>query len=292
MLNVNIMGKKLGKISNPEQYLRVSKKVSRIDDSVKAWKYLVSYGYSEDIVIFPAKIFLNSTIYPCLIHWIAFDEKENKIVAIIPCFSIDADLIKNCSITAIELVEHDIVFVWDNLFYTLVTTSTGETVLKEVNGAWCENDMASIMRIKAPHLRDPNIYPIELFSKSLGKFICAAWAIEDGECEMIYLYLISWKDKETVEFFDNDDLEMIPLNVGDVTRAGDIILEVCYHKDLGVYVKKTKKSLEWRHFYSKEKQDDKTILRKNIFTLPKQETSGTCDNNHKPVVIPLRPKKD
>ena len=290
------MGKKLGTVANPEQYLKVPKRISPLDNSVKAWKYLVSSGCSEDIIVYPAEIHITSPIYPCLIHWMAFDEKEKKIVAIVPCCDLDADLIAGCDITAIELITKDCFFVWDHCFYSVVFTSTGESVIKKVNGIWCESDVISLMQIKAPHLINPNIYPVELFSTKLGKFVCAVWAVEDVEQEVVYWYPVQWNDHQLLDDYDSNDLQMIPLNVGDITRAGDIVFKICYAKELGVYFEKTNEALNWRHFFTKEKPDEVSIGDKSIentlLLQRKSQNDSAPKKKHDTLIIPLRPKKN
>ena len=89
-------------------------------------------------------------------------------------------------------------FVWNDTFCAVVYTSKGEIAIRRVNGIWSEYDVRSLVGIKEPDLIMPDIYPVELFSVSEHKFICAAWSIEDAENQKAKFTLLK-KSEEAEE---------------------------------------------------------------------------------------------
>lgn len=272
----------LGDWLNPEQFLSFDEQECPFDDSIKAYNHLVNVlGFPKDIMIFPVEFeILDGIEYYSYLFWEAFDVVKKEICTFLPAFYIKdyENFIERCEIVNVNLLKSDRFFVWNDTFSAVIYTSTGQMVIRKINGIWTEIDAKTLINIKSPELDCPDIYPVELFSKSEHKFICAAWAVDDAENEYTYWYPIQWSDEELLEKYGADDLSELPLNVGDVTRAGDVKLEMLYSHEYGVYFAKTSKSLP-EHIttdkYIKLARDEKAKLNlkeANIAVGDKDET--------------------
>ncbi len=283
------MDKKLGKTINPDQYSIIPKNISPVDNSIKAREYFIEHGCPEDIIVVPIVINLSSIKVPVAYYWAALSNNGDEYLYVVPCFNIGRILSASSTVTSIKMITEDSFFIWNGVFYTFLFTSTEECVIRKVNGVWSEEDVVSFMKIKAPHLIRPNIYPVEIFSSSLKKFLCAAWAIEDVEADVELLYPIHWDDYKLLDQYDCKDFEVFPLDIGDITKAGNIVFKVNYTSDLGVYLEKTKDSLDWRHLLNQDRVLGCTIT---LSSSSKVSTKNQKKKKQKTIKLTLNSKKE
>ena len=306
----------LGDYLNPEQFLALDGNVCPFDDSLKVYNYLIkTLGLPKETKVLPVEIVLKNNeklidLYgesdignSSYIFWAAMNLKEGKIYTFIPAFYFEdfESFVNEHSFVNINLLERDMYFVWKNDFCAVIYTSSGEAVIRKVNGVWSEYDVNSLVTIREPNLIHPDIYPVELFSISQHKFVCAAWAIDDAENGNVLWYTIQWDDEDILSNYDAADLTELPLNVGDVTRAGGVSLEVCYMKDYGFYLTKTSKPLP-EHITSnkyameaKLVDNNKKILSRasnlNIELKPEYKENFKLNNNGKCKILEMFPSK-
>ena len=236
----------LGDWLNPEMFLSFSESDCPFDDSIKAYNYFVNEReFAKDIAVFPVEIVALGDALGSHLFWAAFDVNENMILSFLPAFYIEnyEEFVENHDFPSINLLEKDRFFIWKDTFCALIFTSARQVVVRKVNGIWSYGDANALISYKMPELVCPDIYPVELFSNSEHKFVCSAWAVEDAEKEMIFWYPIQWSDEEVLNKYEADDLSEIPLNIGDVTKAGEVKLEMLYSHQYGVYFAKTNKEL-------------------------------------------------
>lgn len=288
------MKKKLGFIENVEQFLDVENEICPIDDNIKAFEFFESVGFEDDIVIAPCSIgFVNDKEDEFLLFWIAIDKTNKRNSSIVPAFKInDVSLLEELDISKIKIISSDFLFIFDGFFYCLVATSTGNFVIKKVNGIWEENNMKVYLKFKDPDLFNPQIFPVELFSKSKHQFITAVWAIKDDCNEKFIWFPICWDDFSLWKKFPANDIEMFPLNIGDVTRAGNIVFEVKCNKNSGFYVEKTSKPLSDYH-HAKDLRNLKDAKETTLISFTPKYAPKKHRNDKKEVkCIPLFPKTD
>ncbi len=253
------------------------------------YNFLVNkLAYPKEIKVLPVEIefkknniFIENELYdwgdmPAFVFWAAMDIANNKVYTFIPAFIFDdfEKFSQEYSFTNINLVDSDRYFVWNNTFGAIIITDNGNAVIRKVNGVWAESDALSLMQLKEPELVFPDIYPVNLFSRSEHKFLCPAWSIVDAENERILWYLVHWDDNNVLSNYALSDITEIPLDVGDVTLASSVKLEVAYSKEYGIYLRKTNRPLP-EHIKA-SKHSDKTSL--------KEKTLG------KSMVIELKPE--
>lgn len=289
------MEKELGFIDNEEQFLDVDKEICPIDDNIKAFEFFESVGFEDDIVIAPCSIgFVNDKEDEFLLFWIAIDKTNKRNPAIVSAFNIDdKSIFKELDACKIKCISSDCYFIWNSELYYLVYTKTGNVVIKKVNGLWTESEMNMFMSLKEPDIFHPQIYPVELFSKSKHQFITAVWVIEDSNNEMFIWFPINWDDFDLMEKFPTNDIEMFPLNIGDVTRAGNVILELKYNQNYGFYFEKTSKPLSDYHLAKdlRNLKEDKEVMI-IPFTVPKYAPEKHNNDEKEVKCIPLFPKTD
>jgi len=288
-----IMEDLIGKIDNPEQFLDIPKEICVLDNSVEALEFFIDMGYPTTIAVFPVEIELSTIDRPSYLFWIVADTKTKTFRSLIPVFKMEnIDSLNHINLSSIKLIDCDKYFVWNGSFYCILLTSKGNFVVKQVNGVFCEEDVKTLISIKISHLRFPSVYPVELFSKSKHCFITAVWAIEDPEENAINWYPICWDDFEKLKDFENGDISMFPLNVGDITRASNITFEVLYNKGTGIYLKKSDKPLLWRHTAQdlRKKEGTSNLIKLNTSFAPKNNQEKP-DNRPKGIVIPFNPKR-
>lgn len=248
-----------GEYPNPEQFLLYDEDCCQYSDSVMVYDFLVNnLAYPEEIKVLPVEIefkrnniFVSSDNFGDLedvvayVFWVAMDIANNKVYTFVPAFSFDdfEKFSKEYSFTDIKLIEHDRYFVWNNTFGAVIITDNGNAVIRKVNGVWSEYDVRSMMNVKEPELVFPEIYPVNLFSLSEHKFLCSAWSIVDTEKERILWYLVHWDDNNVLSNYALSDITELPLDVGDVTLASNVKLEVAYSKEYGLYLRKTNRPL-------------------------------------------------
>ncbi|MBQ8751404.1 MAG: hypothetical protein IJZ30_07205 [Alphaproteobacteria bacterium] len=289
------MEKELGFIDNEEQFLDVDEEICPIDDNIKAFEFFESVGFEDDIVIAPCSIgFVNDKEDEFLLFWIAIDKTNKRNPAIVSAFNIDdKSIFKELDACKIKCISSDCYFVWNSELYYLVYTKTGNVAIKKVNGLWTESEMNMFMSLKEPDIFHPQIYPVELFSKSKHQFITAVWAIEDNCNEKFIWFPICWDDFSLWKKFPASDIDMFPLNIGDVTRAGNIVFEVKYNKDIGFHVEKTSKPLSDYHLAKDLRNLEKPKkAHRNIDFSPKIEEISCISKDGKSRVIQLFPEAD
>ena len=287
------MKKEIGEIENPEQFLDVSENECVLSSSVAVYELFTDFGYPENICIAPIELAVNTIDKTKHLFWSILDLEEKIIKSIIPVFKKDDfDVLNNIDFSSIKVIENDVFFVFKNSFYCLLTTSTGEIVIKKLNGVWCEDDVKTLISLILPHLKFPSIYPVELFSKSKHHFITTVWAIEDPENNIVNWYPVCFNDIAILQKYDNEDITMFPLNVGDITKASNITFEVLYEKELGINLKKTKKAPLWRHQANDLRNDpQKTKVLKLEVPVSEKKKSSASTNKSKGIIIKLNPKK-
>ena len=288
------MNKKLGFIENVEQFLDVDEDICSVDNSIKALEFFRSVGLDGDIVIAPCSIgFTDDDVDSFLLFWIAFDKTEKHNPSIVPAFKLDdTNILNELDISKIKSISDDCYFIFNEIFYCLVCTSTGNFVIKRVNGIWEEDNMKKYLKYKDPDLFHPQIFPVELFSKSKHRFITAVWAIEDNENERYTWFPINWDDFSLWKEFPASDIEMFPLNIGDVTRAGNVVFELKYSKNCGFFVEKTSKQLKDYHL-AKDLRSLKPVEKTKVITfIPKYDNSKPQQPKGEAQTISLYPRKD
>ncbi len=244
------MEKLLGEVLNKEQYLDVPEEISNLSNSIKAKHFFEETIGIDNIFVAPVLVKITSLKCSNLLCWAAIREDFKEVLRLATIFNTDMSHIKNCAIKSIELLDKEYYYIWNGQFYCVIGTTTGEVVLKKVYGVWSEADVRNFMKIKDPDAVAPDIFPVELFSISGHNFICSAWAVA---CEdVVYWYPVQWDDYDKLQKYGNKDINMLPINVGDVTRAGNINFEILYNEALGLYFEKTDKKLSWHHLLNQE----------------------------------------
>lgn len=280
----------LGIYNNPEQFLELNSYICPFDDSLKVYDYLIkNLGLPRQIKVLPVEIVVesNEKAIPLLdssedrnysyIFWAAMDLEKQKVYTFVPAFHFEnfEQFLKDNSFVNINLLDHDMYFVWKNEFYAVIYTSTGEAVIRKVNGIWSEFDVRALISIRESHLVFPSIHPVNLFSISEHKFICSAWSIDDAERNCLLWYTIQWDDEDILKNYDASDLMEFPLDVEDVTKAGDVRLKVCYSREYGFYLSKTNQELPDYIVSNKYKKEAKKHdLKEKIAS--KTKTCGMC----------------
>ena len=223
------------------------------------YNFLVNnFAYPKEIKVLPIEIefkrnnvFISNNNFNDLedvvayVFWAAMDIDNKKIHTFVPAFSFDdfEKFSKEYSFTDIKLIDHDRYFVWNNTFGAVIITDNGNAVIRKVNGVWSEYDVRSMMSFKEPELVFPEIYPVNLFSLSEHKFLCSAWSIVDPENERILWYSVQWDDDKLLSNYALGDITELPLDIGEVTMAANVKLEVAYSKEYGLFFRKTNRTL-------------------------------------------------
>ena len=288
------MNKKLGFIEDKERFLDIDKKICSLDNNIKALNFFKSAGMKGDIIITPCSIGIMDDEDTFLLFWLAIDKTNKSNPGIVSAFNIDDESIfKELDACKIKCISSDCYFIWNNELYYLVYTKTGNIVIKKVNGLWTESEMNMFISLKEPNIFHPQIYPVELFSKSKHQFITAVWAIEDNCNEKFIWFPICWDDFSLWKKFPASDIDMFPLNIGDVTMAGNIMFEVKYNKDIGFHVEKTSKPLSDYHLAKdlRNLKEAKEVML-NPFTVPQYAPKKHSNDEKEVKCIPLFPKTD
>lgn len=281
------MSKLLGEINNKEQYIDVPKEICHLSDSIKVKRFIEKHNGIKNIFVAPVMVEISSLTCRNLLCWAGLRSDLKEIITLIPVFNTSFSLIKNSEIISIELLDKEYYYIWKGNFYCVLGTSKGEVVVKKVHGIWTEGDVRNFMKIKAPETTAPDIFPVELFSISKHNFICAAWAVC---CEdIVYWYPVQWDDYDKLQKYGSKDVEMLPINVGDVTQAGNIRFEILYNEALGLYFEKTDKPLSWHHLVNQEQKEKKVI---DLSSSVKTKKKAKKNKEQKTLILPLCPKED
>lgn len=230
----------LGKIKNPERYIQADC-ACIIDNSYEAMLYLKEHnsdlykqiGCNSKMVPIMAKLKLINMKE--VLYWAILDE-DNDIKFMISAFDLfdypDADILK------FKKIENDSFFIFEDILYRLVFTSTGEAIIKTPMAVWSEKELIEVLDLRGhKNTKLCTIYPVKLFNKFTNELICCCWAVEKELCT--YWYPISFHDESKLMKNDAENITEIALNVNDTIKVDKLNMVVRYSVENGFYLEKT-----------------------------------------------------
>ena len=230
----------LGKIKNPEQYIQADF-ACIFDSSFKAMLYLKEFnndlykqiGCNSRMVPIMAKLkILNTKEF---LYWAIIDENDD-IKYMISAFDLfdypEANILKY------EKIENDSFFIFEDILYRLVFTSTGEAIIKTPMAVLSEKELIEVLDLSGhKNTKLCSIYPVKLFNNFTNELICCCWAVEKEFCT--YWYPISFHDESKLMKNESENITEIPLNVNDTIKVHKQNMVVRYSVENGFYLEKT-----------------------------------------------------
>ena len=230
----------LGKIKNPEQYIRASW-CCIVDNSYDAMLYLKEYNkglyrkIGRNAKMIPIMATLKTINKDKVLFWAILDEEDN-IKFMISAFDLfdypEADILK------FTKIEKDTFFLFEDVLYRIVFTSKGEAIIKLPRGIWAEKEVVEVLDLRGhENIKLCSIYPVKLFDSFTNKLICGCWTIEKEDC--VYWYPMSFNDENRLVENDPENVCEIVLNVNDTVKVGKLTMVVRYSVKEGFYLEKT-----------------------------------------------------
>jgi hypothetical protein len=239
--------KNLGEVPEPWQFSKVGRSVA-IKDSLEAQEYFELYYPKRKGIVIPVILSLNSVQIPKLLVWAYLDVKKQEFVSMTPVFHLkDPQILNAMAIQDMKPVERTILCYWRNVRYCMVVTSNGHFVMKKMRSTLSETDMCSILMEDGVAIED--IYPVDIYSHTLHKYVAVCWSVEEADTDMIYWIPVCTDDAKALdEAGDPEDLEEFPINIGEHAVIGGETFEVKYSKELGCYFERTKFQIPMQYY--------------------------------------------
>lgn len=203
------MKKELGHIPMPEQYAEAGSDVM-ISSSLEALSFFEEYYPKGGTVLLGSLSFVDNEISQMLV-WMYIETQTGKPYSLIPVFKEDLQDANDALIENLEPCLKEIFSVYHGQVYASVFTSTGEIVIKKVHRLLHQEQAEQIIELfSGGAITD--VLPVELYSHSKHRFVCACWAIlteNDASCWQWHPVCLA--DEEKLQEYDDDDLQDFPI---------------------------------------------------------------------------------
>lgn len=243
----------LGEILTPWEFSSSQENIE-VGDSITALnKFRAKFGGDGPVsLILITLANLNKT------ELLAWHYRINDKSIIQPVFSVDdTNAFNNFAIKEIKHVTSGIYYYLNRILYAAIFTTTGNIVIKKVRSVLSETDMHNILRLRGTEYTD--VYPVDIYSYDLKRFVGACWAIENAENRCIHFEPICRDESEKLFALNIENIEPIPIEInGEVDIGGDTFI-LRYKNNFGKYFEKSLSKKKLRESIEQQKASHNNI---------------------------------